>query len=111
MSKRNRATEAPLRRRSNSVLELKPYLQRAHRRRAAVSEAQTTLEQSIRSLTAAAINIAISDSWHRWDQDTPEGTVVDFSPEVLATCTDPSVQAIASVLDALHEAAGAIEEC
>lgn len=74
---------------------------RAHKE--AVEEAANFLDKTVYELTDLAINIAVSDAWYEWDQNVPEGTVMDFSPGVLSSCPDRNVKKLAALIEAVEE--------
>lgn len=69
----------------------------------AVREARRTAEEVLERLVTAAINVATSGPWREWDAEIPEGTVMEFEPDALADCGDPTVIRLIMAADALEE--------
>lgn len=80
------------------ITSFEAHAARRARRTEAIQEAAETLDICVQDITTAAINIAMSDTWYDWDQAVPHGTTMEFGPDILSTCPDPSVRALADLL-------------
>ena len=69
----------------------------------AVREARRIAAEVQERLVTAAINVATTGPWREWDASIPEGTVMQFDPDSLAACGDPTVAQLVLVTDALEE--------
>lgn len=67
----------------------------------AVSAAKALALEVQEHLVTSAIAIATAGPWREWDASIPEGTVMQFDPDDLASCGDPVVAQLVLAADAL----------
>ena len=67
----------------------------------AVSAAKALALEVQEHLVTSAIAIATAGLWREWDATIPEGTVMHFDPDDLASCGDPVVAQLVLAADAL----------
>jgi hypothetical protein len=67
----------------------------------AVREARRIAAEVQERLVTAAINVATTGPWREWDASIPEGTMMQFDPDSLAACGDPTVAQLVLAADAL----------
>ena len=74
--------------------QFEEYRKRDSRYKEELAETRERLDEVSDELFALALNVAIAGPWARYNESSPDGNLLRFTPQTLFECPDPAVKAI-----------------